>query len=200
MSGKLFVLAAVVLLVIAVAATAFTGIANQLPVADANGPYVGYEGSPITFNGSGSYDEFDREKHAVKELLKIFDEYRTSPTSFCLQDQYGNQYNFEVDSAHKYVYGYVIAAQECDAKVWYLTGSYVGKNLELTAANPLGDNDTKCVPTFKIKGRFPNAAWYYVDGYGDQEFQWSPCTQTKSNAELGGLIRVSANSPLSQPL
>jgi PKD repeat protein len=28
----------------------------QPPVADANGPYVGNEGSPITFNGSGSFD------------------------------------------------------------------------------------------------------------------------------------------------
>lgn len=26
------------------------------PEADANGPYVGYEGTPVTFNGSGSYD------------------------------------------------------------------------------------------------------------------------------------------------
>ena len=33
--------------------------ANIPPIADANGPYVGYEGSPITFNGSGSYDPND---------------------------------------------------------------------------------------------------------------------------------------------
>jgi PKD repeat protein len=32
---------------------------NLSPVADANGPYTGYEGSPITFNGSGSYDPDD---------------------------------------------------------------------------------------------------------------------------------------------
>ena len=32
---------------------------NLPPVADANGPYTGNEGSPITFNGSGSYDEND---------------------------------------------------------------------------------------------------------------------------------------------
>ena len=30
--------------------------ANVSPIADANGPYVGNEGSPITFNASGSYD------------------------------------------------------------------------------------------------------------------------------------------------
>ncbi len=32
---------------------------NQPPVAEASGPYQGNEGSPITFNGSGSYDEND---------------------------------------------------------------------------------------------------------------------------------------------
>jgi len=30
--------------------------ANLPPVADANGPYTGFVGSPITFNGTGSYD------------------------------------------------------------------------------------------------------------------------------------------------
>ncbi len=29
---------------------------NDPPVADANGPYNGYEGSPVAFNGTGSYD------------------------------------------------------------------------------------------------------------------------------------------------
>jgi hypothetical protein len=29
---------------------------NEFPVADANGPYTGYEGSPVTFNASGSSD------------------------------------------------------------------------------------------------------------------------------------------------
>ena len=29
---------------------------NLLPVANANGPYTGYEGSPITFDGTASYD------------------------------------------------------------------------------------------------------------------------------------------------
>ena len=32
---------------------------NAAPIADANGPYIGNEGSPITFNGSGSYDPND---------------------------------------------------------------------------------------------------------------------------------------------
>ena len=31
-------------------------IRNQPPVADAGGPYAGYAGEPITFDGSGSYD------------------------------------------------------------------------------------------------------------------------------------------------
>lgn len=32
------------------------GVTNLPPVADANGPYTGVVGSPITFNGTGSYD------------------------------------------------------------------------------------------------------------------------------------------------
>ena len=32
------------------------GITNYLPIADANGPYTGQEGSPISFNGTASYD------------------------------------------------------------------------------------------------------------------------------------------------
>jgi PKD repeat protein len=34
----------------------FTVFANEFPTADANGPYTGDEGSPITFNASGSSD------------------------------------------------------------------------------------------------------------------------------------------------
>ena len=36
--------------------TAFITVNNAPPVADANGPYSGFEGSPITFDGTGSYD------------------------------------------------------------------------------------------------------------------------------------------------
>ena len=32
---------------------------NLFPIADVKGPYTGYEGSPIIFNGSGSYDPDD---------------------------------------------------------------------------------------------------------------------------------------------
>ncbi|MBU2068287.1 PKD domain-containing protein [Patescibacteria group bacterium] len=34
----------------------FAKIVSQPPVANASGPYIGNEGSPITFDGSGSYD------------------------------------------------------------------------------------------------------------------------------------------------
>jgi PKD repeat protein len=52
------------------------------PIADANGPYEGYEGSPITFNASASYDpdgkivlyEWDWDNDGV------YDESTTSPT------------------------------------------------------------------------------------------------------------------------
>jgi len=37
-------------------ASSTKNVLNRPPVADANGPYVGYEGSPITFDASGSTD------------------------------------------------------------------------------------------------------------------------------------------------
>ena len=93
----------------------------------------------------------------------------------CLIDQFGNKYEFTIDKDHKYVYGTVTNVQCGDT--WPLSGSYVKKagffQLELTAANP-NDGDA-CVPIYKLKGAYPNAAWYYVTGYGDQEFTYTVC-------------------------
>jgi hypothetical protein len=111
----------------------------------------------------------------------------------CVQDQVGNQYEFYVDPAHHYLYGEMRSAQGCDAPVWYLIGAWVpagGTKYELTASNPLGDADTHCVPVYKIKGLYPNGAWYYTEGYGDQEFQFVPCgSVVEGDSEAGGALK-----------
>lgn len=101
-----------------------------------------------------------------------------SSEAVCVQDQFGNQYNFTVDAAHKYVYGTVTAVQGCEAETWTLIGSYTTSPLvtELTAANPLGDFDGNgCISEYKLKGNYPNFAWYYFDGYGAQESAFVAC-------------------------
>lgn len=106
----------------------------------------------------------------------------------CLQDQFGNQYNFTIDNAHKYVYGTVTNAQGCPGGLWPLTGSYTTGPLvlELTAANPLGA-DQGCISTYKLKGNYPNFAWYYDFGYGAQESSYVPCgAEATANPEEGG--------------
>lgn len=115
--------------------------------------------------------------------------------AMCIEDQYGNQYDFVIDSTHQYVYGSVHMEQDCDAPIWYLTGSYVLKNgtqYEATAANPLGDSDTRCTATYKIKGTYPKGAWYYTNGYGGQEFTMGPCVSSPDNifkSETGGALK-----------
>jgi hypothetical protein len=44
-------------------------VLNQQPFADASGPYIGYEGSPITFNASGSFDTLSD----INSLVYIWD-------------------------------------------------------------------------------------------------------------------------------
>lgn len=95
----------------------------------------------------------------------------------CVQDQYGNQYNFWIDTAHNYLYG-TATIQGCSATVWDLTGSYYagfGPPFELTMANPLGTGDPVCVSTAKLKGAYPNGEWYYTTGYGAQPFAFVTC-------------------------
>lgn len=100
---------------------------------------------------------------------------------FCLQDQYGIQYNFTVDSEHKYLYGTATMPGLCTVNVWPVIGSYTTGPLvvELTAANPLGAGDA-CVNTYKLKGNYPNFAWYYEFGYGAQEATWATCGSAPS--------------------
>jgi hypothetical protein len=98
------------------------------------------------------------------------------PSAFhtCLIDQYGNTYTFTIDSVHHSVYGTVANAQGC-TPTWDLTGSYVKKTLELTAADP-GSGDG-CIDTYMLKGKYPNAEWYYSTGYGAQGFTYATCNK-----------------------
>jgi hypothetical protein len=110
---------------------------------------------------------------------------------YCLQDQYGNQYNFTVDSEHKYLFGTVTSAQGCTIPVWPILGSYTTAPLvvEITAANPAGAGDN-CVLAFKLKGNYPNFAWYYEFGYGDQEGTWTTClTSPAASPSAGGMLK-----------
>ena len=117
-----------------------------------------------------------------------------SAQSMCLQDQYGNQHNFEFDFVHNYVYGTTTMAQGCDEPNWVLIGSWVkqpgGAVVELTAANPLGDADIGCISEFKLKGNYPNFAWYYAFGYGSQESTYVDCgVSPTADPGEGGALR-----------
>ena len=106
----------------------------------------------------------------------------------CIQDQYGNQYTLTIDEAHQYITGTVSGGQ--GGGPWILTGSYVQSGAtdpwiyELTASNS-NAGQAGFVAVFKIKGVQPNGAWYYEDGYGDQEFSFTPCTAVPAMVEEG---------------
>ena len=109
--------------------------------------------------------------------------------SACLQDQYGNQYNFTVNTATNYVYGSVTNAQGCSGGTWPLIGSYVvsstGTALELTASNPLGDTDG-CVSAYMLKGVLPNFQWYYdLPSSNPQPGTWTSCGTALSGKPTG---------------
>jgi hypothetical protein len=107
----------------------------------------------------------------------------------CIQDQYGDQYNYTVDKATTYVYGTATIAPtfECPGGPWPITGSYVtstsGNGFELTAANPDPSSIT-CVPIFTLKGTWPNFDWYYLTGPSvpPQPGTWVPCSKTSVTA------------------
>jgi hypothetical protein len=107
----------------------------------------------------------------------------------CIQDQYGDQYNYTVDKANMYVYGTATISPtfNCPGGPWPLTGSYVtsasGNGFELTAANPDPSSPT-CVPIITLKGVWPNFDWYYVTGPSDppQPGTWAPCSKTAVTA------------------
>jgi len=112
--------------------------------------------------------------------------------SGCLQDQYGNQYNFTVDKTNTYLYGIVTGGQSCPAAVWPLTGSFVttssGIGLEITSTNPNGTSDP-CVPMYTVKGIMPNFQWYYATGVSSpsQPGTWVSCgTKTSDTANGKG--------------
>jgi hypothetical protein len=112
------------------------------------------------------------------------------PGTGCIEDQAGNQYNFTNDAFHHYLFGTMTSGQECDTDFFYITGSYGFGHYEITGANPLGDQDSVCITTFKIKGVFPHGAWYYTNGYGAQRFRWKRCgTSPSANPKEGGTLR-----------
>jgi len=105
----------------------------------------------------------------------------------CIQDQYGNQYTLTIDEAHQYITGTVGGGQ--GGGPWILTGSYVQSGptdpwiYELTATNSNGAGQSGFVPVFKLKGVQPQGAWYYDNGFGDQEFTVTSCTAAAEMAE-----------------
>jgi hypothetical protein len=107
----------------------------------------------------------------------------------CIQDQYGNQYTLTIDEAHQYITGTVSGG--LGGGPWILTGSYVQSGAtdpwiyELTGTNSNGAGQAGFVAVFKIKGVQPNGAWYYEDGYGAQEFSFTPCTAVPAMVEEG---------------
>lgn len=132
-------------------------------------------------------------------VIGVFMATNASADAYCVQDQYGNEYNFVTIDEINYAYGTVTMAettiQHCDAPTFHLTGSWVWKNrakFELTAANPLGDADTGCITTYKLKGNWPSGDWYYIDGPSaePQPFTFVDCsvpTDTiNSFGNLGG--------------
>lgn len=107
----------------------------------------------------------------------------------CIQDQYGNRYTLAIDTEHQSITGTVTQGQ--GGGPWLLTGSYIQSSpsdlcvFELTATNSNGTGEAGKVPVFKLKGVEPRAAWYYENGYGGQEFEFSPCTNEAPMAEAG---------------
>jgi hypothetical protein len=105
----------------------------------------------------------------------------------CIQDQYGIQYTLNIDAVHQYITGTVSGGQ--GGGPWILTGSYVQSSptdpwiFELTVSNSNGAAQPGYVAVYKLKGVEPNAAWYYQDGYGDQEFAFTACTVPAAMAE-----------------
>lgn len=128
------------------------------------------------------------------------DEYGYVPDyNMCYKDQYDNEYWFDINFAENYAYGVVMMAQNCDAPLWYLQGSFYittsGIEFELSAANPLGDYDTMCVASYKLKGKKVGTnwqfMWYYQDDpYGSQQANLLPCSNQRTiSDEVRGALR-----------
>lgn len=98
------------------------------------------------------------------------------PLDQCIQDQYGNKYHINIDAENHYVTGTVETGQSCQSTGAPILGSFQGAwgqgEFEITV--PLGGY-VGCVDNYKIKGRFAEAAWYYTDGFGGQEFAVAQC-------------------------
>ena len=96
----------------------------------------------------------------------------------CLQDQFGNQYqNLVQDNVHHIVTGVVYNAQGC-GQGWTMVGSWVPTDkftvLELTVANNSGSD---CAAIYKLKGRYPNANWFYDFGFEKKQgFKYAACS------------------------
>lgn len=114
-----------------------------------------------------------------------------APPNECVQDQYGNQYNLVYDGATQSITGTVNMVQ-CPGSTWSMIGSYTKKGgvrtQEITAAADV--TDAACVVMIKLKGAYPNFAWYYTTGYGAQESTYSSCSADAASAgQQGGALR-----------
>src|SRR5437762_5298532 len=112
-----------------------------------------------------------------KETYENFHEMVSAAATSCVQDQYGNQYNFTVDTAHGYITGSATNHQGCAGGTWPLLGSFEavsgGTMVEFTLRNP--SPTSGCVPAYELKGLWPKSAWFYESGYGAQEFTFVRC-------------------------
>jgi hypothetical protein len=137
-------------------------------------------------------------------VISVFMVAEARADAFCVQDQYGNQYNFVTDNLNRYAYGSATMVkttiQDCDTPTYHITGSWVRSsrihpqtgtsviNYELTAANPLGDSDVGCVATYKLKGVWPDGEWYYIAGISPvpQPFTFADCSVPADDTGVSG--------------
>ena len=105
-------------------------------------------------------------------------------SAFCFQDQYGFQYTFSLDKGNGLVLGSATSDPNCDTAAYHVFGSFMkvagNYEYELTAVNPLGEGDSVCVHSYKIKGQWPAGDWYFPLPFPaypeDRSFTWKGCS------------------------
>ncbi len=113
--------------------------------------------------------------------------------SFCLQDQFGNQYNMEYDAANLSLFGSAVMAQ-CNNDVWPLVGGISfsvnpgpGVMLHVTVANSV--QSIGCRDIAMLRGILPDFEWYLETGYAAQPASWVACgTAVSADATTGGAV------------
>lgn len=116
----------------------------------------------------------------------------SSAAAFCFQDQFGFQYSFSLDKGNGLVLGTATSDPNCDTATYHVFGSFMKVagvyEYELTAVNPLGEGDSGCVHSYKIKGQWPAGDWYFPLPFPaypeDRSFTWKSCSALKPSAGL----------------